>query len=137
MPKTLLGRLHGDGQGGCTAHRLRQFDWSLYASDSLRSRTKRVGKRQAFTARLKTELLTNLGALMVPQVAYMETLGLDTLNIRYQRQASTTPWLAQQCRTMPGIERVNYIGLPDNPYLCRLWGRGYIFFRKRRTLQPK
>ena len=105
----------GTGLGGLVID-YGSFDWSLSASDSLRSRTKRVGKRQAFTARLKTELLTNLGALMVPQVAYMETLGLDTLNIRYQHQASTTLWLAQQCRKLPGIKRVNYTGLPDNPY---------------------
>ncbi len=92
------------------------FDWSQSPSSVLHARTKKVGKRLAFTARLKTELLTNLGALMTPQVAYQETLGLDTLNIRFNRQASTTQWLAEQCQSIPQIKRVNYTGLNDNPY---------------------
>ena len=79
-------------------------------------RTKRVGKKQAFMARVKTELVTNLGGLMTPQVAYMETLGLDTLDIRFRRQAETTLWLAQQCQKLPEIKRVNYTGLEDNPF---------------------
>jgi O-acetylhomoserine (thiol)-lyase len=68
----------------------------------------------AFSARVKTELVTNLGALMTPQVAYMETLGLDTLDIRYRRQAESTLWLAEQCQQLSEIKRVNYTSLPDN-----------------------
>lgn len=105
----------GTGLGGLVID-YGSFDWSLSPSSVLRSRAKRVGKRQAFTARLKTELLTNLGALMVPQVAYMETLGLDTLNLRYERQASSTQWLAKQCSALPQIRSVNYTGLPSSPY---------------------
>ena len=92
------------------------FDWSQAPSPALQARTKRVGKKLAFTARVKTELVTNLGALMTPQVAYMETLGLDTLDIRFRRQAETTLWLAQQCQQLPEIKRVNYTGLEDNPF---------------------
>ena len=92
------------------------FDWSQAPSPALQTRTKRVGKKLAFTARVKTELVTNLGALMTPQAAYMETLGLDTLDIRFRRQAETTLWLAQQCQQLPEIKRVNYTGLEDNPF---------------------
>ena len=92
------------------------FDWSQHASPVLQARTKRVGKRMAFTARVKTELVTNLGALMTPQAAYMETLGLDTLDIRFRRQAGTALWLAQQCQQIADIKRVNYTGLADNQY---------------------
>ena len=53
---------------------------------------------------------------MTPQAAYMETLGLDTLEIRYRRQAGTALWLARECRQLPEIVRVNYTGLEDNPY---------------------
>ena len=91
-------------------------DWSQHPSPALQARTKRVGKRLALTARIKTELVTNLGALMTPQAAYMETLGLDTLDIRYRRQAGTALWLAQQCQQIAEIKRVNYTGLADNPY---------------------
>ena len=92
------------------------FDWSKHPSPVLQARTKRVGKKLAFTARVKTELVTNLGSLMTPQAAYMETLGLDTLDIRFRRQAETTLWLAKQCQALPEIKRVNYTGLEDNPF---------------------
>ena len=67
----------GTGLGGLLID-YGQFDWSQSPSPALQARTKRVGKELAFTARVKTELITNLGGLMTPQVAYMETLGLDT-----------------------------------------------------------
>ena len=92
------------------------FDWSQSPNPILKDRSKKFGKHAAFTSRIKTELITNLGAAMVPQVAYMETLGLETLQIRFERQAGTALWLAQQCEKIPQIERVNYTGLKDNPY---------------------
>jgi O-acetylhomoserine (thiol)-lyase len=105
----------GTGLGGLLIDHGR-FDWSLSPSPALQSRVKHVGRRLPFTARVKTELVTNLGGLMTPQAAYMETLGLDTLDIRYQRQAETTLWLSDQCRQLPEITRVNYTGLADNPF---------------------
>ena len=105
----------GTGLGGLLID-YGKFDWSQSPSPALQGRTKRVGKKLAFTARVKTELVTNLGALMTPQVAYMETLGLDTLDIRFHRQAETTLWLAKQCQALPEIKRVNYTGLEENPF---------------------
>jgi O-acetylhomoserine (thiol)-lyase len=105
----------GTGLGGLLLDYGR-FDWSQSPSPALQARVKRVGKRQAFTARVKTELVTNLGSLMTPQAAYMETLGLDTLDIRFRRHAETTLWLAKQCRQLPEIKRVNYTGMEDNPF---------------------
>ena len=92
------------------------FDYTQSPNPVLQKLTKRAGKRGAFTARVKTELITNLGAAMVPQVAYMETLGLETLQLRFLRQAGTTLWLAKQCQQIPEIKRVNYTGLEGNPY---------------------
>jgi len=66
--------------------------------------------------RIKYDLLINLGAYMSPQVAYMQTLGLETLDVRYQRQAASALWLAQALRSVEGIRRVNYVGLSDNPF---------------------
>ena len=63
--------------------------------------------------RVKYDLLFNLGAYMTPQAAYMQTLGLETLDVRYQRQAANALWLAQQ---LSPIVKVNYIGLESNPY---------------------
>ena len=66
--------------------------------------------------RVKYELLVNLGAYMTPQVAYQQTLGLETLDVRYQRQAANALRLAQDLSRLPEIEHVNYVGLKDNPY---------------------
>ena len=66
--------------------------------------------------RIKYELLFNFGAYMTPQAAYMQTLGLETLDVRYQRQAGNALWLAKELAEIPYIKRVNYIGLKDNPY---------------------
>ena len=66
--------------------------------------------------RVKYELLFNFGAYMTPQAAYMQTLGLETLDVRYQRQAGNALWIAQKLSDVPSIKRVNYIGLESNPY---------------------
>lgn len=66
--------------------------------------------------RLLNEMLFNLGAYMTPQVAYMQTLGLETLDVRYRVQASNALELAQRLRTLKPIHKVNYVGLEDNPY---------------------
>lgn len=66
--------------------------------------------------RVKYELLFNLGAYMSPQAAYMQTLGLETLDVRYHRQAASALQLAKDLKELVAIKRVNYVGLSDNPY---------------------
>jgi O-acetylhomoserine (thiol)-lyase len=46
----------------------------------------------------------------------MQTLGLETLDLRFQRQASSALWIAKQLRDDPDIHKVNYTALEDNPY---------------------
>ncbi|MCH5328725.1 MAG: PLP-dependent transferase [Coprobacter sp.] len=74
------------------------------------------GTCPGFGKRMKQEMLLNLGAYMTPHVAYMQTLGLETLDARYRMQAGNALELATRLRTVPEICHVNYIGLPDNPY---------------------
>lgn len=74
------------------------------------------GNYPMFNRRVKYELLVNLGAYMTPQVAYLQTLGLETLDVRYQRQAANALWLAKELKDVRLINSVNYIGLPDNPF---------------------
>lgn len=66
--------------------------------------------------RVKYELLFNLGAYMTPQAAYMQTLGLETLDVRYHRQAENALKIAKELKYVDGIKLVNYIGLANNPY---------------------
>ena len=74
------------------------------------------GAYPAITDRLMNEMLFNLGAYMTPQVAYMQTLGLETLEARYRIQSSNALELAKRLRTLTPIRKVNYVGLSDNPY---------------------
>jgi O-acetylhomoserine (thiol)-lyase len=46
----------------------------------------------------------------------MQTLGLETMQIRFERQGSTCLELAKRLQQVEGIESVNYTGLPDNPF---------------------
>ena len=69
-----------------------------------------------FAKRLYGEMLFNFGAYMTPQVAYMQTIGLETLDARYRVQSSNALELAKKLRTLPQIQYVNYVGLEDNPY---------------------
>lgn len=66
--------------------------------------------------RLKGDLLFNVGAYMNPYSAYQQTLGLETLDVRYQRQAANAQHVAEGLREIKEIERVTYIGLKDNPF---------------------
>ena len=74
------------------------------------------GTFPAIGDRLMNEMLFNLGAYMTPQVAYMQTLGLETLDARYRVQSGNALELAKRLRTLKPICKVNYVGLDDNPY---------------------
>ena len=74
------------------------------------------GTAEGFNKHIRFELLFNAGAYMTPHAAYMQSLGLETLNVRYQAQAANALALARKLRTLPAIKRVNYVGLEDNPY---------------------
>lgn len=89
------------------------FDWSHFIT--LKHWYEQFGER-AFTARLRKEIHRNLGAYMTPQVAYMQTLGLETMQVRFDRQGMTCLELAGRLQALDGIVSVNYTGLKDNPY---------------------
>lgn len=89
------------------------FDWRNLKK--LRSMTDQFGT-STFTAKLRKEIHRNLGAYMTPQVAYMQTLGIETMEVRYARQAATCLQLAQRLQTLPQVEAVNYTGLESNPF---------------------
>lgn len=74
------------------------------------------GTTKGFKEHIKGEMLFNFGAYMTPQVAYLQTIGLETLSARYNVQASNALRLAQKLHDTKGIKSVNYVGLEDNPY---------------------
>lgn len=73
-------------------------------------------KAFAFTKKLRGDVYTNLGCYMTPHVAYMQTLGLETLNLRYKAQAENTLSLAKKLQDTKGIIAVNYPALPGHPF---------------------
>lgn len=69
-----------------------------------------------FHTRLRKEVHRNLGAYMTPEVAYQQSLGLETLQLRFERQAVACKELAEKLQTLPEVKAVNYTGLKDNPF---------------------
>lgn len=78
------------------------------------------GSIEGFSDALRKDLLMNLGAYMTPHAAYMQTLGLETLDARYSVQEANALNIALELSERDDIE-VCYPGLPDNPFhtLCR------------------
>lgn len=72
--------------------------------------------------RIRFEMLFNVGAYMTPHAAYMQTLGIETLNARYRLQSSNAMQLSQKLAERIGTEgwesltSVHYLGLPTHPY---------------------
>lgn len=74
------------------------------------------GTAKDFGHIMKDEMLFNVGAYMTPHVAYMQSIGLETLDARYRVQSANTLQLAEMLSALPQIKKVNYVGLPDNPF---------------------
>jgi O-acetylhomoserine (thiol)-lyase len=89
------------------------FDWSH--AKALKMWRGPVGN-EAFSTRLRREIHRNIGAYLTPQAAYMQTLGLETLPLRFMRQASTCLELARRLQETEGVVSVNYTGLESNPF---------------------
>jgi O-acetylhomoserine (thiol)-lyase len=58
---------------------------------------------------------------MSPQTAYLQNLGLETLELRFRAASASCAEIARFLETVEGIEAVNYIGLPSSPFyeLCK------------------
>lgn len=89
------------------------FDW--LSSPKLHVLAKDSGN-MAFTVKLKKEIHRNLGAYMTPQVAYMQTLGLETMDLRYSKATKTCFELVNKLSELPQISSVNYNGLSANKF---------------------
>jgi O-acetylhomoserine (thiol)-lyase len=70
----------------------------------------------SFTAKMRKEIHRNMGAYMTPHTAYMQTLGLETLALRYDKSSENSQKLAEALCRLPQVESVNYPGLASSPY---------------------
>lgn len=78
------------------------------------------GTVAGFGRTLRRDVLMNLGGYMTPHPAYMQTLGMETLQVRYEAQQANALEVALALAELDGVE-VCYPGLPDNPWhdICR------------------
>lgn len=73
------------------------------------------GKFPEVSERIKKEMVFNLGAYMTPQAAYQQIIGLETLDVRYRRQADSARQIAEFLESLPQVSKVGYPGLPGHP----------------------
>lgn len=73
------------------------------------------GKFPEISERIKKEMVFNLGGYMTPQAAYMQVIGLETLAVRYQRQAESAKKIAEFLEKQPKVKAVGYPGLKNHP----------------------
>jgi O-acetylhomoserine/O-acetylserine sulfhydrylase len=70
----------------------------------------------AFIVRARVEGLRDYGNAMSPFNAFLFLQGLETLSLRVQKHVDNALKLAQWLQKQDWVEKVNYPGLPDNPY---------------------
>ena len=88
------------------------FDW--HHSPKLRPIAGET--HSAFHHKLRKEVHRNMGAYMTPEVAYMQSLGLETLSVRYERQSIACGELAERLESLEGVAAVHYPGLKGSPF---------------------
>ncbi|MDR1113593.1 MAG: aminotransferase class I/II-fold pyridoxal phosphate-dependent enzyme [Candidatus Margulisbacteria bacterium] len=64
---------------------------------------------------LKTRVCRDLGNILSPHNAYLQSLGLETLVLRAGLSCANTLALARFLQTRPQVRKVNYPGLADSP----------------------
>ena len=70
----------------------------------------------AFIMKARVEGLRDLGPCISPFNSFLLLQGLETLSLRMERHVHNTLALAKWLTAQSCVEKVNYPGLPDNPY---------------------
>jgi O-acetylhomoserine/O-acetylserine sulfhydrylase len=70
----------------------------------------------AFIVKARVEGLRDLGPAISPFNSFLLLQGLETLSLRMDRHIENTLALARWLESQPCVEKVNYPGLPGNPY---------------------
>lgn len=89
------------------------FDWGY--NKRLASVTK-TGVMSQFSFKLKREIARNIGAAMDPDTAYQQSLGMETLQLRFERMSETAYRLAQFLSAEKDVVKVGYTRLDSSPY---------------------
>ena len=102
------------------------FDWEKYADkfpglttpdESYHglTYTKAFGKG-AYTTKLVSQLMRDLGSIPAPQNSFLLNLGLETIALRMKQHCANAQAVAEWLEKNPRVGWVNYAGLPSNKY---------------------
>lgn len=69
----------------------------------------------AFSMRLRTRFLRDLGFSMTPFNAFLLLQGVETLTLRMERHCANALRIAKHLENHPGVEWVQYPGLESSP----------------------
>lgn len=75
--------------------------------------TEHFGKA-AYFAKIRTQLMRDIGSMMSPQNAFLLNLGMETLHLRMERHCQNALEVARFLKNHKKIKWVNYPGLEDN-----------------------
>lgn len=89
------------------------FDWTN--NQRLKTVVK-TDKMSQFSFKLKREIARNMGAAMDPEAAYLQTLGMETLQLRFEKISASAYELSQFLQTLPQVVKVNYTKLESSAY---------------------
>jgi O-acetylhomoserine (thiol)-lyase len=70
----------------------------------------------AFAAKLRVQLLRDMGPAISPFNAFLILQGIETLSLRMERHVQNTQALAQWLSERDEVETVHYAGLPSSPW---------------------
>jgi O-acetylhomoserine (thiol)-lyase len=89
------------------------FDWS---HNRRLAKTPHPKGMSQFMFKLKSEIARNMGACMTPDTAYMQSLGMESLQLRYEQMSGTAYRLAKHLAKHKKIVAVNYPKLEASAY---------------------
>ncbi|GAB6011189.1 PLP-dependent transferase [Viscerimonas tarda] len=69
-----------------------------------------------FTFKLRAEIARNIGATMAPDNAYLQSLGMESLQLRYEKMSQVAYELAQYLGGHGKVVKSNYPKLESSPY---------------------
>jgi O-acetylhomoserine (thiol)-lyase len=89
------------------------YNWT--SNSKLSDLSKRFGPF-AFNFKLKKEVQRNIGACLSPFNAYLQSLGLETLELRFNKSVENCLEIARFLSNHSKIKKVNYPGLSGSEY---------------------
>jgi len=89
------------------------FDWSTF------SKTRELYEEHgssAFNVLLRKQIFRNMGACLSPHNAFLQSLGLDTLDLRTERSTYNALQMALWLENHSDVQEVHYPGLKSSPF---------------------